>query len=77
MDDEQLVTIKDVHTQVTALVGFMQGVTERNKHADEIHRDHEARIRMLERWRYSLPVSLIMSGGSILVAALALAGKGP
>lgn len=72
MDDSPTITIKDVYTQVTALVGHMQAVDTRNHMADEIHQDHEARLRILERWRYSLPVSLLVSGGSALVAALAL-----
>lgn len=66
------VTTKDVYSQVTTLVGHMQAIDARNAMADEIHRDHEARLRILERWRYSLPVSLVISGGSALVAALAL-----
>ena len=66
------VTLKDVLVQVTAIAGHMSAVDKRNTIADEIHRDHEARLRMLEKWRYSLPVSLFIAGGSALVSALAM-----
>lgn len=45
---EETVTLKDVYTQVTALVGHMEAVTERNRHADQVHQDHETRLRLLE-----------------------------
>jgi len=69
---EPIVTLKDILTQVTALVGHMQAIDARNTAADEIHRDHEARLRRLEAWRYSLPITLVISGGSAATALAAI-----
>jgi len=33
--------------------------------------DHELRIRVLERWRYSLPIALLVSLGSAIAAIIA------
>lgn len=37
--------------------------------------DHESRIRMLERWRYALPTSIILAAGSVIVALISLFAK--
>lgn len=71
-EDEPLVTAKDVYREVLKLSGHMQGVTARNLAADEIHKDHEARLRMLERWRYALPTSMLIGMGSLGVALVSL-----
>lgn len=39
-------------------------------------KDHEARIRLGEKWRYALPTSLVIAAGS-LVATLFSANGGP
>jgi hypothetical protein len=71
-DDEPLVTSKDIYREVLKLVGHMEGIDARNKVADEIHRDHEARIRLLERWRYGLPASIFLGLGSVALAIASL-----
>ena len=49
MDEEEpLVTPKDIFREVVKLVGHMEGVDARNRAADEIHKDHEARIRITQ-----------------------------
>lgn len=68
--EEPLVTPKDIYREVVRLVGHMEGINARNKAADELHKDHEARLRMLERWRYALPTSVLLGLGS---AGLAIA----
>jgi hypothetical protein len=68
--DEPMVTMKDVYVEVVRLVGHMEGIDTRNAAADAIHTDHESRLRMLERWRYSLPASIALGLGS---AGLAIA----
>lgn len=71
-EPDTLITLKDVFTMVTKLVGHMEAVDTRNLHADEIHHDHEIRMRGLERWRYSLPASMLISAGSTAIAIIAL-----
>lgn len=71
-DDGFDVHLKDIFREVVRLSGHMQGVTARNLAADEIHKDHEARIRMLERWRYGLPASMLIGLGSTTIALISL-----
>ena len=72
MSEEPLIGLKDVYTEVVRLVGHMEGIDQRNKAADLIHQDHEARLRMLERWRYALPTSIMVGLSSISIALVAL-----
>ncbi|MGH2866776.1 MAG: hypothetical protein ACRDNK_04290 [Solirubrobacteraceae bacterium] len=62
--------IKDVYEQVTQLLGKVTTMQEQMTHATEVRADHEARIRLLERWRYALPASFVVSGSSIVVAII-------
>jgi hypothetical protein len=71
-EEEPIVTMKDIYREVVRLVGHMQGIDTRNAAADAIHADHEARLRMLERWRYGLPASIILGLGSAGVALASL-----
>lgn len=71
-DEEPLVTSKDVYREVVRLVGHMEGIDSRNRVADEIHKDHEVRLRMLERWRYGMPASIILGLGSAGIAIASL-----
>lgn len=71
-DEEQVVTLKDVFTMVTKLVGHVEAVDTRNLHADRIHEDHEQRLRALERWRYALPGSLVLAIASVVVTVLGI-----
>lgn len=73
--EEPLVTSKDIYREVVRLVGHMEAINTRNKVADEIHKDHESRLRMLERWRYALPMTLLLAIGSVGVALSPLVHK--
>lgn len=73
--EEPIVTSKDIYREVIRLVGHMQGIDARNAAADAIHTDHESRIRLLERWRYGLPASVILGLGSAGMAIGALFHK--
>ncbi len=64
--------LRDVHDVVVSIQSKIDLVAERLVHtqenikdhesdSDEIHRDHEKRLRQLERWRYALP------GGAVLI----------
>lgn len=83
-----MITLKDVFTMVTKLVGQQEAIHARNLMADQIHTDHENRLRVLEqqpkgsdheqrlraleRWRYAVPASVVISAGSIASGVLAL-----
>lgn len=41
----------------------VDGLRSENQKADQLHADHEARIRRLERWMYTL-TALAAAGGS-------------
>jgi hypothetical protein len=73
-DPDAVITLKDVYTQVTMLVGHMQAVDTRNTLADQLHVDHETRLRALERWRYAMPASIVVGLGSLGTAVAAFAG---
>jgi hypothetical protein len=74
-DNDAVITLKDVYTQVTMLVGHMQAVDTRNLMADQIHTDQEQRIRALERWRYAMPASIVVGLGSLGTALAAFLGQ--
>lgn len=74
-EPEQIITLKDVFVMVTKLVGQQEAIHQRNQAADQLHLDHEQRIRMLERWRYALPASFVVGLGSIALAVASMLGK--
>lgn len=71
-DPDAVITLKDVFTMVTRLVGQQEAIHQRNAAADQLHTDHEQRLRALERWRYALPASILVSLGSVATAVIAL-----
>jgi hypothetical protein len=71
-EEDPFVTSKDIYREVIRLVGHMEGIDARNAAADVIHADHESRIRMLERWRYALPTSIVVGLGSAGIALATL-----
>jgi hypothetical protein len=73
MENDPIVQImlnqqSQIATDVSALradtskaITHLEIIDTRNKYADEFHRDVEARIRLLERFRYTLlGISLVM-----------------
>lgn len=71
--------LQDIKSELQAMRGdmvkvltHMEGTDTRNKAADILHTDHESRIRALERWRYSLPVTLFISFASVAIAVISL-----
>lgn len=71
-EPDAVITLKDVFTMVTKLVGQQEAINQRNLNADQLHIDHEQRLRALERWRYALPASIVVSLGSIGTAVASL-----
>lgn len=63
-EDNFVVTLKDVYIELRRLQDTVASITPQ---ATQLA-DHENRIRAGERWRYSLPVSLMLAIGSSGVA---------
>lgn len=59
-DGSFTVTLADVYAEVRRC---QDAIWSMKPQAEMIH-DHEGRIRSLERWRYGLPLALIIAAGS-------------
>jgi hypothetical protein len=56
--------LKGLREDLTRVLVHMESVDTRNAAADKAHADFEARIRVLERFRYTL-AGLAVVGGSV------------
>lgn len=65
-----VVTLKDVYVELMKIKESLLKVEEGVRSIP----DHETRIRSLEKWRYGLPVSMVMALVSIAVAVISLYG---
>lgn len=70
-DGGVVVSFKDMYSELARLTGELRDVNAALRTGAQTAGDHEARIRVLERWRYSLPVSLVIALGSAGTAAAA------
>lgn len=61
-----IVTATDVYKELVSLSGDVRALSELVKQATGVQLDHEARLRSLERWRYALPVSTVMSASALI-----------
>ena len=60
------VTTKDIYDEVKGMRGdFKEAVTLLKDTIKDVN-DHEKRIRVLEKWRYTLPVSLVLAVSGLL-----------
>jgi hypothetical protein len=73
--DDQRASMREVSGQVAGLAaevsrfsGRLDSLDARTSSGDASCRDHEARLRSLERWRYAFPVS---AGTAVLSAIIA------
>lgn len=66
MSEQPLVTTRDMYDQ---LVRLTDEVRSMKPFAEELV-DHEARIRALEKWRWSLPTSLFLAASSVISTIL-------
>lgn len=73
------ITVKDVYDKLgqvadtlSAMSAHMVAIDTRNAAADTVHADFESRIRRVEAWRYALPITGIVSIGSIVAAIISL-----
>jgi hypothetical protein len=54
------------------LTGHLDAIDQRNARADGVLSDLELRMRLLERWRYALPTSVLLGVGSAAAAVVSL-----
>lgn len=66
--DGVVVTAREIWLQLVDLTREVREMSGPVKDAGFRLRDHEDRLRSLERWRYTLPVTLILAVASILAA---------
>ena len=66
-ENPSTVTLLDIYTRQVQLDSKVDVIHEQLKAIP----DHEDRIRALERWRYALPMSLVLA---VLSAAVTLVG---
>lgn len=67
-DENFVITLKDVYIEVRRLQDTVAAMTPQGMQLA----DHETRIRSTERWKYSLPVSLLLAVGSSALAVTEL-----
>lgn len=54
--------VSALRAEITKAVTHLEVVEARNRTADQLSRDHETRIRMLERFRYTLAGMAVIGG---------------
>lgn len=55
------VMMRDVHDEILGMSGQLKVIIDRDK-------DHEIRIRLLERFRYAFPLSALASVSAVVLA---------
>ncbi|GAA2294125.1 hypothetical protein GCM10010149_47610 [Nonomuraea roseoviolacea subsp. roseoviolacea] len=74
MSDERngiVISFKDVYDELRDLVSEVRALTQELKESRETDRDHERRIRILERLMWGLPISALAAIASAWKAFLA------
>lgn len=74
--DGVTITLREIYDQVVATREEVQTLTQVLDTHNEKLTDHEARLRVLERWKYSIPVALVGSGAAAVVTLLRGGGVG-
>ncbi|MFJ9408585.1 hypothetical protein [Streptomyces sp. NPDC101393] len=65
---------REIYDVVVSLRDDVRALTQTNEAVNETLKDHETRIRGLERWRYTLPASLVLAAGSAVATILRAVG---
>ncbi|MFC6884677.1 MULTISPECIES: hypothetical protein [Actinomadura] len=66
-----VITTRDIYDKVVELGGKVDGMGAAHEQVRAQVADHEQRLRATERWRYALPVSVLLG---TLSAALSFLG---
>jgi hypothetical protein len=67
-----VVTLRDMYDQIQGLRDEVGELTGPTRALIDRVADQEARLRALERWRYGLPASIVLAGGSTIITLLTL-----
>ncbi|MFE0151379.1 hypothetical protein ACFWY5_29830 [Nonomuraea sp. NPDC059007] len=62
------VTLREIYEEMRDLTTEVRTLTSELKESRRTDDDHERRIRVLERWMWGLPVSILAAIGSVIVA---------
>jgi hypothetical protein len=65
---------REIYDVVVSLRDDVRALTQTHEAVDEKLKDHEARIRTVERWRYAMPASLVLAVGSSVATVLRAVG---
>jgi hypothetical protein len=65
-DGPVIITTRDVYNKVLVV----EEIVTRTSWQGDIIRDHEGRIRGLERWRYAMPPTLVISVLALIITLL-------
>lgn len=68
-----VITTRDIYDKVVEVGGKVDGMLAAHERIREQVHDHEERLRAAERWRYALPISVllgVLSATSTLLATL-------
>ncbi|RKS68993.1 hypothetical protein BZB76_6132 [Actinomadura pelletieri DSM 43383] len=66
-----VITTRDIYDKVVEVGGKVDGMLAAHERIREQVGDHEERLRAAERWRYALPVSVLLGGLSATSTLLA------
>lgn len=54
--------MSEMRTDMGKALAHLEVIDSRNKNADDVHRDHEFRIRAIESWRWKATGAATMAG---------------
>lgn len=70
---DEVISNSEIYKELIKLGAHMDAMTSRNLIADQLHADHETRLRKLERWRYAWPSTAGLAAlAAIVSTALAV-----
>ncbi len=61
-----VVSFKDMYDELRRLVEGVGKLTQELQESRKTDEDHEKRLRVIERWMYALPISIVLAVGSIV-----------
>lgn len=65
-DGPVVITNREIYAEVQQVKGVLQTMTGQT----DLLKDHENRIRSLEKWRYALPPTLALAIASLIAALI-------
>lgn len=69
-----VISFREIYDQIVGLRDDVRSLTQSSESVKASIEDHEARLRSMERWKYSVPAAVVTSIGSATVALLKSSG---